>query len=185
MEQTLLKNLDSEQKRKRIRAICILVLLLIAMVAICFVAGKPMLALLKDPSRIRAWVDQRGVWSRIAFVGMMVFQIIAAFIPGEPLEIAAGYAFGAWEGTLLCLIGTALGGLIVFLSVRKYGRRLVELIYPMEKFDEIRFLKDEKRLGWTVFLLFFIPGTPKDVMTYFVGLTNMKLTTWLVISFMA
>lgn len=182
MEKIRFEKSEPEYKRKKIRAIAILVLFFVAMGVLCFVAGKPMLDLFRDPSRVRAWVDQCGIWSRIAFIGMMAFQIVVAFIPGEPLEIAAGYAFGAWEGTLLCLLGAVIGGLVVFVAVRKYGRKLVELIYPIEKLDEMNFLKDEKRLGWTVFLLFFIPGTPKDIMTYFIGLTKMRLGTWLAIS---
>ena len=40
-----------------------------------------------DTARFRAWVNGHGVWSRLSFLGMMMFQIIVAFIPGEPLEI--------------------------------------------------------------------------------------------------
>ena len=60
-------------------------------------------------------------------MGMMTLQIVVAFIPGEPLEIAAGYAFGAWQGTVLCLLGAAGGSIGVFLLVRTLGVRAVEL----------------------------------------------------------
>ena len=60
----------------------------------------------------------------------MFFQVVVAIIPGEPLEIAAGYAFGFWEGTLLCQIGIFLGSLTVFLFVRNWGIRVVEVFFP-------------------------------------------------------
>ena len=65
--------------------------------------------------------------------GMVVLQVVVAVIPGEPLEIAAGYAFGALEGTLLCMVGTWIGGLMVFLLVRRFGVRAVEIFFPLEK----------------------------------------------------
>ena len=74
----------------------------------CVLYGPELLAFVADAPRFRAWVEERGLWGRAAFVGMMAVQIIAAMIPGEPLEIAAGYAFGTVEGTALCLLG-ALG----------------------------------------------------------------------------
>lgn len=92
--------------------------------------GRPMLRFIQDPGGFRAWVDGHGVWGRIAFVGMMFFQVVVAIIPGEPLEIAAGYAFGFWEGTLLCQIGIFLGSLTVFLFVRNWGIRVVEVFFP-------------------------------------------------------
>ena len=105
-----------EDRRRRVIAAAGLAGFGVAMAAICLMAGKPMLALLSDPERFRTWVDERGLWGRLAFVGMMAVQIIAAMIPGEPLEIAAGYAFGAVEGTALCLLGALIGGAAVFLA---------------------------------------------------------------------
>ena len=116
---------------------------------------------------------------------MVILQVIVAVIPGEPLEIAAGYAFGAVEGTILCVLGTFLGGILVFLLVRRFGLRAVEIFFPPEKLQRLRFLHNERRLARWVFLIFFLPGTPKDVMCYFVGLTSMPLRTWALISAVA
>ena len=60
--------------------------------------------------------------------------------------------------------------------------RAVEEFFPPEQIDSVRFLMAGRELNFLVFLLFFIPGTPKDVMTYCVGLTKMPLGTWLLIS---
>ena len=130
-------------------------------------------------------MDQQGLWAPVAFVGMVVLQVVVAVIPGEPLEIAAGYAFGALEGTLLCMVGTWIGGLMVFLLVRRFGVRAVEIFFPLEKLHELAFLKNEKKLAFWVFIVFFLPGTPKDVLCYFVGLTKLPLRTWLLVSAVA
>ena len=147
--------------------------------------GRPMLRFIENPGGFRAWVDGHGIWGRIAFVGMMFFQVVVAIVPGEPLEIAAGYAFGFWEGTLLCQIGIFLGSLTVFLFVRNWGIRVVEVFFPREKILSSKLLRDRRKRDALAFILMFIPGTPKDILTYCAGLTDMPLGTWLLISTIA
>ena len=103
-------------------------------------------------------------------------------IPGEPLEIAAGYAFGTVEGTALCLLGALIGGAAVFLVVRRFGRRAVEAFFPPEKIDALPLLRSERRLEGWLFVVFLFPGTPKDLLTYCAGLTHMQLGRWLALS---
>ncbi len=173
------------ERRKKLFAWAVLAAGVILIALVCWTVGKPMIEFVSQPERFRAWVDSHGLWGRIAFVGMMALQIIVAFIPGEPLEIGAGYAFGVAEGTLLCLLGALLGGTVVFLLVKKWGRPFVTLFLSEEKLDSLKFLQDEKRLNLIAYLLFLIPGTPKDVMTYLVGLTPMKLPFWIFLTFTA
>lgn len=155
---------------------------LLLFIAVFWVAGRPILALAADPERFRAWIAERGRWGQLAFVGMMALQIFVAIIPGEPLELAAGYAFGAWLGMGLCLAGAALGSVAVFLLVRGLGVRAVEAFFPREKIMELSFLKDARRRDVLVFTLFCIPGSPKDLLTYVSGLTNISLARWLVLT---
>ncbi len=173
------------ERRKKLFAWAVLAAGVILIALVCWTVGKPMIEFVSQPERFRAWVDSHGLWGRIAFVGMMALQIIVAFIPGEPLEIGAGYAFGVAEGTLLCLLGALLGGTVVFLLVKKWGRPFVTLFLSEEKLNSLKFLQDEKRLNLIAYLLFLIPGTPKDVMTYLVGLTPMKLPFWIFLTFTA
>ena len=144
-----------------------------------FWIGPPMIRFVSDPEKFRAWVDASGVWGRIAFIGMVFFQVVIALVPGEPLELGAGYAFGALEGTLLCVIGITLGSLLILWLVRKFGVRFVEIFFPREKIDRLQFLKDEKKRNLLIFIVFFLPGTPKDLLTYFVGLTEIKFSHYL------
>ena len=171
----------SEVPKKKLYLAALAAALLFAGLVSYFV-GRPMIAFVREPDRFRAWVDQAGLWGRVAFVGMVIFQLIIAVIPGEPLEMGAGYAFGAFEGTVLCLIGCIAGSALVFLLVRRYGVRLVEVFFSREKIRSARFLRDERRLKMITFIVFFVPGTPKDLLSYFIGLTDMKLGTWLLIT---
>lgn len=169
-------------RKKKIFSLVTISFFILFCAAIFWFVGRPMVRFISEPSIFRAWVDSHGFWGRLAFAGMMVVQIVIAIIPGEPLEIAAGYTFGIVEGTLLCLAGSVLGSLIVFLFVRRFGIRAVEVFFPREKLLSLKFIQNARRLNLLVFILFFIPGTPKDIMTYFVPFTPMKLSTWLLIS---
>ena len=174
----------TEAHKKKIYLFAIIVAL-IFIAAVGYLVGKPMIEFVREPERFRAWVDSSGFVSRVVFVGMVVFQLIIALIPGEPLEMGAGYAFGALEGTLLCIIGCVIGSALVFLFVRRFGVKLVEVFFPREKIRSLRFLQDSRRLNLLTFIVFFIPGTPKDLLSYFIGLTDMKLGTWLFITAVA
>lgn len=173
------------EKQKRWIAGTGIFLFLLLSVLICIFAGKPLIQFVQEPERFRAWVDEQGILAPIAFLGMLVLQIVVAVIPGEPLEIAAGYAFGAVEGTLLCLFGAFLGRVAVFLLVRKLGARAVDVFFPLDKLNELKFLQNKRRLTLWVFFLFFLPGTPKDVLCYIVGLTKLPLRSWIIISTIA
>lgn len=172
-------------KYKRLVGISTIVLLIIFMVILFWFVGRPMLRFVDDPERYRNWIQDKGYLAQISFIGMMVFQVIIAIIPAEPLEICAGYTFGALEGTFLCLFGLVLGSAIVFLLVRRLGVKLVEVFFSVEKINAVSFLKDSKKRNILAFLLMFIPGTPKDLISYFAGLTQMKLIHWLAISSVA
>ena len=157
-------------RRKRAVVIAGFAALCAGIVALWASYGPELLAFVADAPRFRAWVDEAGALSRIAFVMANMAQIVIAFLPGEPLELAAGYAFGALEGTLWCLAASALGTAAVMALVRTFGLRIVALFFPPEKIASMRWLRDARRFELLLFLCFLIPGTPKDLLTYVAGL---------------
>ncbi len=174
----------SEKQKKAMSAGAIAIFILFTLAVFWFV-GRPMLEMIGQPEQFRQWVDGHGFWGRLAFIGMMVLQVFIAIIPGEPLEMAAGYAFGMVEGTFLCLISVTIGGYLVFIFVRTWGMKAVEVFFPREKIRSLRFLHRSPRRDALFFLIFIIPGTPKDLLSYVAGLTDMKVGVWLLISSLA
>ena len=174
----------SERARKLIAAAAIAVFILLTL-AVAWFVGRPMLRFVSEPEHFRAWVDSGGVMSRVYFLGMQLLQVFFAVIPGEPMELGAGYAFGAVEGTLLCLGGTILGSMAVFFFVRRFGVRAVEIFFTREKIESLHFLKNPRKRNALMFLLILIPGTPKDLLGYFAPLTGMSAWTWLFITSVA
>lgn len=135
-----------------------------------------------DSNVLRMWIDDNPVLSAVLMVFICAAQVVVAFVPGEIVEIAAGYAFGAWWGAALCLLGIMIGSVIAMLLARRFGRKLLESFYPREKLDSVPILNDSKKRNTIVFLLFLIPGTPKDMLTYIIGLTEMSIPAYILLT---
>lgn len=178
--ETVRETFFSEKQKKIFGGLAMLVYLLLVVWIVIFI-GRPMVRFASQPELFREWVNERGTTAWIAYLGMVCLQVFVAVIPGEPLEIGGGYAFGILEGSLLCLIGVFLGSIIVFAFVRSFGMKLVEIFFSKEKIRSLRFLRSSKNRDVVFFFLFMLPGTPKDLLCYFAGLTDMKWTTWLLI----
>ena len=168
-------------EKQRVYALIALALAFVVILALGCLAGAPLIRFASQPERFRQWVDSHGIWGPLAYMGMVALQVILAVIPGEPFEIAGGYAFGAVEGTALCLAAATLGSLVVFFLVRIFGTRLVRVFFSQEQVQSLHFLKTSPKRDFLFLLIFMIPGTPKDLMCYFAGLTDIRLPVWLVI----
>lgn len=171
--------------KKRIMAICIVAgfVGILALLSAAFTG--PAVAFVADGAAFRRWVRQKGLYGKAVFVSLLVLQMIVAFIPGEPFEIAAGYAFGWFEGTVLCLIGSLIGAFIIFSVVRAVGVKLLYMFFSEEEINRVRLLNNRKKFNSLIFIIYLVPGTPKDIMSYFVGLSRMQLGQWLFISTIA
>ena len=147
----------TEKQKKLLSGGAIAVFILLG-AALAWFVGRPMVRFAKEPEVFRQWVAGHGFWGMAAYAGMVFLQVLVAIIPGEPLEIAGGYAFGAVWGTVLCLLGAFLGSVAVFAVVRKWGVPLVEVFFPREKLDKLSFLKTSPKrtaLLWLVGLLIY------------------------------
>ena len=149
--------------------------------AATWLIGRPLIRFASEPEAFRAWVQSRGVWGVFCYMGMVIVQVLLAFIPGEPFELAAGYAFGALWGTVYAAVAAAVGSLLVFLLVRRFGLRLVTLFFPAEKLQKLRFLQTTPKRTLLLLIIFMLPGTPKDLLCYYAGLTDLPFGVWLVI----
>ena len=160
---------------KQYLKISFVILTLVLVGAVCWIIANPMIKFAAEPEKFRAWVDVNDIWGRLAYMGMMILQIVAAFLPGEPFEMVAGYAFGTVEGTILCLLASAIGSILVLLFARKFGLRFVGLFFKKEQIDKVKFLKSSPKRIFLFSVIFILLGTPKDLLCYFAGITDIKL----------
>ena len=173
------------QRRRKWFGAATLLLFAVVLVLLTLFFTKILAPYLRSTAELRAFLDSYGWKGYLVLMGLQCLQVIVALIPGEVVELGAGYAYGAIKGTVICLAGVAISSALIFLLVKKVGVSLVETFISRDRIHQLRFINSERKLKRVVFLLFFIPGTPKDVLTYFVGLTDMRLPEFLLISLVA
>lgn len=130
-------------------------------------------------------IESFGSLKYLVYVIAQIFQIIFAFIPGEPFEIIAGVMFGFWGGSGMCLFAMLLGTISVYYIVKLLGKPFVSIIMSEDKLSRFKFLQDNRRFELLVFILFLIPGTPKDALTYFAPFTTLKPSRFFLLSTVA
>ena len=173
---------DLSPKTQKALSVGAFLIFLLFSLSLLLTVGIPMVKHARNPELFRSWIDGMGIWGKAAYVGMNILQVLVAVIPGGPLELAGGYAFGHLEAMILSSLGIAIGSALVFLLVRFFGYRLVEAFFPVRKINEVKFLKSSRSRDILLVVLFLVPGTPKDLLSYFCGLTEIRFSVFIAIS---
>ena len=164
--------------------------MLVAVFLLAIVAGTlliPQIGQFFSESGRQAMVDEiraRGFAGVLIFVGVQILQVVLFVIPGELIEVAGGVLYGTFGGYALCTLGSLIGSVIIYLLVRQLGYDFINELLD-GKFRRLAFLKKKENTELAVFLLFLIPGTPKDALTYFVPFTKLPLLRFLIVSTVA
>ena len=158
-------------------------LALIIFVSIKYAPG--ITRLISHPDKFKEYLSSYGPVSALIFILVQAIQIIIALIPGEIVQIAGGYAFGTALGTLYSILGALLGTAIVFFGIRLLGYSLVRSFISPKKLEKFEFLINDPKSEIAMFVLFLIPGIPKDTLVYISGLTPIKPVPFLLISMIA
>ncbi len=183
-----LDNPETSRKSRIKRADAIKLAGLLACLGIMFVIVAllwPYLGRLFEPGGVDQLVEQvknAGPLGVLVLLGMQFLQVIVAFIPGEVVQVAAGMIYGPWFGALILLVGCYFSMWIIFELVHRLGRPFVQDMVSadwLEKFDRF---EESGKLDGIVFILFLIPGLPKDTFSYLVPLTSMPRQRYLVLA---
>lgn len=176
---------DSAKKMllfQRTAAVLVCAALLAAFLFCYFKYSKQIYEIFGDPESVKTFLGQFNGFDKLVFVAIRAFQTVIKIIPAEPFEIVSGILYGTWGGMLLCMAGTLLGSVVIIALTKAFGRRLVSLFVPVEKIDSLKFLQNEKSVYFTLFLIFLIPGTPKDIITYVAGLTKLDMKKFMLVT---
>ena len=167
---------------KKSRAAIVLSVISALLIALSVLGIWLMRRYLTDPQLVREKIGEHYWAGALATILISAIQVTVALIPGEFVEIAAGYCFGSWIGSLLCLLGIVLGSCTTILLVRRFGSRFVYAFYPKEKIDALPIINDPPKRNLLTLILFAIPGTPKDLFTYAIGLTDMSIPLYILLT---
>ena len=189
-DQKIDKNISIEEKKYkkvlRIKQLSMIVIILISV----FITIKfyPFLYNLKYEVNRDAFeesIKNMGGIGIIILTFLQVTQIVLAFLPGQPIEIVAGMAYGMVIGTCICTLGIFIGTAIVYYLVKILGKSFVMLFVKpetLEKIEKMPLFNDEKKLKAFLFFVFFVPIFPKDIFVYIGGLTKLSDKDFLTIA---
>ncbi|GAB4483671.1 MAG: TVP38/TMEM64 family protein [Thermodesulfovibrionales bacterium] len=138
-------------------------------------------AFFMDRERVRTFLESLGPLSFIGFILLQTLQVVAAPVPGEVTGLLGGFLYGTFLGLLLSTIGLTIGSFVNFWLSKTFGRPFVDRFVKKETVERYDYLLHHKG-AFLVFLLFLIPGTPKDLLCYILGLGHLTLREFLLIS---
>lgn len=130
-------------------------------------------------------VSSSGILGLLMLFALQVAQIFLIIIPGEPIEILAGMCYGPIWGTVFIMVSAGIISTIIFSLVRKYGKRFVYNFCDKEKVAKIensKLFKNPNKIEMIMFILFLLPGTPKDLLAYIAGLLPINPVKFVLIS---
>ena len=131
--------------------------------------------------KLGKFLQSLGPYSPAVFVLFQIIQVIAAPFPGELTGVAGGFVYGETIGFILSTIGLSIGSWVAFELASILGRPFVERFVKREVLEKFNFLTTNTGVV-ICFVLFLFPGFPKDYLCYVLGLSRMKLSTFLLVS---
>ena len=178
--------MEKINKFKTIR-ILILIFLLIIIISLIVYLFPVMrnLSTYEGQLEFKEKVEDSGIYGFLTLLALQFAQIFLVIVPGEPLEILAGMCYGAIGGTIFILFSVAVTTTIIFLIVRRFGKKFIYQSFDKSKIDRIEKSKIFQNPGKIEFILamcFAITGAPKDILIYVGGLLPIKPIRFIMIS---
>lgn len=168
----------------KIILLAIVVILLLGVIIYLFPVMKD-LSTVEGQIAFKDKVGDSGIIGILTLFGLQVAQIFLIIVPGEPIEILAGMCYGSVGGTVFIMISAFIISTAIFFLVRKFGRKFVYDFCDKEKVKKIenhKLFQNPKKIEMIMFILFLIPGTPKDLLVYIAGLLPIRPLKFIVIS---
>lgn len=178
-----------KEKRKRqfqmffsIAKLTILLIIALGIPVVIYLWFPEVLNRFKTLEEINAFLSQYHTSSIFIYIGLQIIQIIICIIPGQMLQFASGYAYYFWIGFFLSIVGIALGTAITFYLARILGKNAMHILFGEKRINHFIEMLNSKRAYMVIFILYLIPGFPKDLITYAAGVSEIKLKPYLILS---
>lgn len=180
-----LNNLKKQDRKKLLFSIFKVFLLLVIVVGIplyVFFTYGDLLRSFKSIEDVVVFLEKYQSQSMLVYVGLQIIQIVISFIPGQAFQMAAGYLYGFWTALGLAMLGAILGTIITFYLAKLLGRDFLHMAFGEEKMKYYIEKLNSKKAYTIVFLIYLIPGIPKDMVSYAAGLSEIKFKPFVILS---
>ena len=167
---------------RRIVASAKLILLL------CIIAGIPAFLYFRYGSgifsadtayKVLAYLRENSHIAFLLIIGLQIVQVVICVLPGQPIQFASSYMFGVGRGFLLSIIGAVIGTVISFYLAKLLGSEAMHIFFGEDKVREYQRRLNSGRGLLLAFLIYLIPGVPKDLVSYAAGISEMRFRPFL------
>ena len=177
--------MKDREKTKTIIKAAFFVLLIIVIPLVLFLMNREFFAQFSSIDDVEKFIAGYGHLSGLVYIVFQIFQVVISVIPGEVFQVAAGYLFGPFWGIVYALIGCLLGEAIAFGLARLLGQGFVRLFMSEEQFIKYQERLNSNKAYTLCFILYLIPGIPKDILCYVAGASEIRFIPFLLISMIA
>lgn len=177
--------MNVKERKKLIRYIVPAVVFIGIIVFISIKYTPFIIKTVSNTEKFRDYILSYGIIGIFVFMGFQIMHIAIPVIPGELVQMAGGYVYGVIFGSALLIAGTTIGTTIIFYTSRMIGYPLVNIFVSKEKLEKFSFLTSSSKVEIAMFILFMIPGIPKDTLVYIAGVTPIKPSRFILISLAA
>lgn len=126
--------------------------------------------------RLASFLDSIGPAAIPVLLFLQALQIVIAVLPGGIVEVVSGMLYGAFWGSVISVAGIFAGTIIAFFLANKLGRPFIRRIVSPAAFERYYRLCNDRRFEAFVLFLFFLPGIPKDILIYAIGIGSRSLS---------
>lgn len=180
-----IKNAKTESRRKLIISILKILLLLAIVIGIplyiWFFHGE-IISRWKSVDDIVAFLEHYETESIIVYIVLQIIQVIISVLPGQIFQMAAGYLYGFWAALLFAMTGAIIGTAISFMIAKVLGRDFLHILFGEERISYYVERLNSKRMYTLVFLIYLIPGIPKDMVSYASGISEIRFKPFIILS---
>ena len=162
---------NQNKKRKIVLKITVIILSILAVALVCYAFFPLLKNINTEEGRLsfKAKVNSMGLKGFLLLYLLETVQILFVVIPGEPIELLYGMCYGSIKGAIYLTITVFLNTIIVYYIVKKFGRKVLDFFFSEEKikkFEQKEIFNRKDKIEHILTLLFFLPGTTKDMLLY-------------------
>ena len=173
---------DRKEKTLAILKALAFILFVIIIPGIIIYLKRDAFSTFNDLEDVENFFQSYGDRSFPIYIGMQIFQVLIAVIPGEIFQIAAGYLYGPLWGFLYSFLGCLIGEIIAFGIARLLGRDFVRLFMKDDQYEKYTAVMNSNKAYTICFILYVIPGIPKDLLCYVAGASEIGFLPFIIMS---
>ncbi len=172
---------DREKIKTIVKAV-FFVLLIVVIPLVLFLTNREFFARFESIEDVETFIAGYGHLSGLVYIAFQIFQVVISVLPGEVFQVAAGYLFGPFWGIVYAVVGCIIGEAAAFGFARVLGQGFVRLFMSEEQFIKYHERLNSNKAYTLCFILYLIPGIPKDILCYVAGASEIRFLPFLIIS---